>query len=165
MGIGIPDPLHFSLLDAMTASAGMEFIDMPRAQLTQVEEQQTRRSLFLGITIWFLHLNVLDALISVSCKWGGLTFPVGRLSGLQIVEVVITLITVLGMLYLVYLPWRNWRSLQTEKPTTNPQLMEDTEEKRQSLMAFIAMALNSFLVLYIVATFVPMFFLKACGQA
>src|SRR5919206_4565397 len=135
---------------------------MPRAQLTQAEEQLTRRSLFLGITIWFLHLNILNALISVSCKWGGLTFPVGSLSWLQILEAVITLITVLGMLYLVYLPWQNWRSLQTEKPPSNPQLMEDTEEKRQSLMAFIALALNGFLTLYIIATFVPMFFLKAC---
>jgi hypothetical protein len=138
---------------------------MPRAQLTKAEEQQTRRSLFLGITIWFLHLNILDALISVSCKWGGLTYPVGGLSGLQILEVVITLISVLGMLYLVYLPWRNWQSFQTEKPTDNPELMQDTEEKRQSLMAFIAMALNGFLVLYMLATFVPTFFLKACGQA
>jgi len=138
---------------------------MPRAQLTKAEEQQTRRSLFLGITIWFLHLNILDALISVSCKWGGLTYPVGGLSGLQILEVVITLISVLGMLYLVYLPWRNWQSFQTEKPTDNPALMQDTEEKRQSLMAFIAMALNGFLVLYMLATFVPTFFLKACGQA
>jgi hypothetical protein len=43
--------------------------------------------------------------------------------------------------------------------------MQDTEEKRQSLMAFIALALNGFLTLYIIATLVPMFFLKACGQA
>lgn len=165
MDLGVPDPLHFSLPDAMTACGGMEFIGMSRAQLTQAEEQQTRRSLFLGITIWFVHFNLLDALISVSCKWGGLTFPVGRLSGLQILEVVITLITVLAMLYLIYLPWRNWRSFQTEKSANNPQLLQDTEEKRQSLMAFIAMALNGFIVLYILATFVPMFFLKACGQA
>jgi type VI protein secretion system component VasK len=143
----------------------MEFINMPRAQLTQAEEQQTKRSLFLGITIWFLHLNILNALISVACKWGGLTFPVGELSGLQFVEAILTLITIAAMLFLVYLPWRNWRSFQKEKPTNNPQLMEETEEKRQSLMAFITMMLNSFLVLYIIATFVPMFALKACGQA
>jgi arginine exporter protein ArgO len=143
----------------------MELLGMSRAQLTQAEEQQTRRSLFLGITIWFLHLNIVNALISVSCKWGGLTVPVGGLSGLQILEGVISLITILGMLYLVYLPWRNWRSLQTETPATNPQLIQDTEEKRQSLMAFIAMALNGFFALYILATFVAMFSLKACGQA
>src|SRR5215208_6425759 len=138
---------------------------MPTAQLSQAEEQQTRKSLFLGILIWFLHLNILNALISVSCKWGGLTFPVGGLSGLQILEVVITLITVLAMLYFIYLPWRNWRHFQTEKPTNNPQLIQDTEEKRQALMAFIAMVLNGFFVLYIIATFVAFFALKTCGQA
>ena len=138
---------------------------MPRARVTKAEEQLTRRSLFLGITIWFLHLNIVNALISVSCKWGGLTVPVGGLSGLQVLEVVISLITILGMLYLIYLPWRNWQSLQTERPANNPQLIEDTEEKRQALMAFIAMALNGFLILYIIATLIPMFALKACGQA
>lgn len=163
MGAGVSHPLYFSLPNAMTA--GGNGVDMPRARLTKAEEQRTRRSLYLGITIWFLHLTMLNALISVACKWGGLTFPVGELSGLQILEVVITLITVLAMLYLVYLPWRNWRSFQTETPTDNPQLMQDTEEKRQSLMAFIALALNGFLTLYIIATLVPMFFLKACGQA
>jgi len=163
MDSSVLDPLYFSLPDAM--SIGMELISMPRAQLTKAEEQQTKISLFLGITIWFLHLNILNGLISVSCKWGGLTFPVGGLSGLQLLEVGITLITILAMVYFIYLPWRNWRSFQTEKPVDNPELIEDTEEKRQSLMAFIAMSLNAFLVLYMLATFVPMFFLKACGQA
>src|ERR1044071_1246541 len=110
MDPGLPDPLHFSLSDAVMVGV----VDMPRAQLTKAEEKQTKTSLFLGITIWFLHVNILNALISVSCKWGGLTFPIGGLSGLQILEGVISLITILGMLYLVYLPWRNWRSLQTE---------------------------------------------------
>lgn len=138
---------------------------MPRAQLTKAEEQQTRRSLFLGITIWFLHLNILNALISVSCKWGGLTFPVGWLSGLQILEVVISLITILVMFYFVYLPWQLWRRFQTEKPKNNPQIMKNTEEKRQALMALMAMALNGFFILYIIATLVAFLALKACGQA
>ena len=55
-------------------------------------EQQTRWSLYLGILVWFLHLVVLHSLISVSCKWGGLTVPVGNLSGLQFVEAVLHLI-------------------------------------------------------------------------
>lgn len=143
----------------------MEFIDMPRAKVTKAEEQQTRRSLFLGIAIWFLHLNILDALISISCKWGGPTFPVGKLSGLQLIEGILTLITVLAMLYLIYLPWQQWRSFQSETPPTNPEMLQETEEDRSPLMAFIAMALNGFLVLYIIATFVPTFALKACGQA
>jgi hypothetical protein len=32
-------------------------------------------------------------------------------------------------------------------------------------MAFIAMGLNGFLALYTIASFVPTFALKACGQA
>jgi uncharacterized membrane protein len=138
---------------------------MPRTRVTQVEEQQTQRSLFLGILVWFLHLNILNALISVSCKWGGLTFPVGGLSGLQFAEAILTLIAIVAMLYLVYLPWRQWRSFQTEKPTTNPEALEDTEKNRPPLVAFIAMLLNGFFILYILATFLPTFVLKACGQA
>src|SRR5215208_6699 len=128
----------------------MEFISMPAINLSKPNEQQTHWSLFLGITIWFLHLNILNALISVSCKWGGLTFPVGDLSGLQFVEGIITLITILAMLYLIFLPWRQWRSFQTEKPTTNPELLQDTEEDRLPMMAFIVMLLNGFLALYII---------------
>jgi uncharacterized membrane protein len=138
---------------------------MPRAKVTKAEEKHIRWSLFLGITIWFLHLNILNALISVSCKWGGLTFPVGGLSGLQLLEGILTLITVLAMLYLIFLAWQPWRNFQTEKPLTNPQLLQETEENRPPLLAFIAMVLNGFLVLYIIVTFVPTFALKACGQA
>ena len=138
---------------------------MAKTQLTKAEEQQTRKSLFLGITIWFLHFNILNTLISVSCKWGGLTVPVGGLSALQIVEAVISLVTIFGLLYLMVLAWRNWQNLQSETPTRNPQLIQDTDEKRQALMAFIAMGLNGFFALYTLATFVAMFSLRTCGQA
>ena len=137
---------------------------MPRTQLTQAEERQTRKSLFWGITIWFLHLSIVDALISVACKWGGLTFPLGGLSGLQFVEAVISLVSIGLLVYLIFLAWRNWQAFQTERAVNNPQLIQDTEEKRQSLMAFIAMALNGFFALYILATFIATFSLRACGQ-
>ena len=138
---------------------------MPRTQLSQAEEQQTRKSLFLGITIWFLHLNIVNALISVACKWGGLTVPIGGLSGLQFVEAAISLVSIGLLIYLIFLAWRNWQTFQTERPTNTPQLIQDTEEKRQSLMAFIAMTLNGFFALYILTTFIATFSLKACGQA
>ena len=77
----------------------------------------------------------------------------------------ISLITLLLLLFLIYLPWRNWRTFQTEQPAQNPDLMRDTEIYRRPLMAFIAMSLNGFLFLYTLATLVPMFALKACGQA
>jgi len=138
---------------------------MPAIDLSKPNEQQTRWSLVLGTILWFVHLVVVHALISVSCKWGGLTVPVGGLSGLQIVEAVIHLITVILFGFLIYLPWRQWRSFQTETPTTNPDLMRNTEEYTRPLMAFIAMGLNAFLALYTIASFVPTFALKACGQA
>lgn len=138
---------------------------MPEIDLSKPSESQVRWSLYLGITVWFLHLVALEALISVACKWGGLTFPVDGLSGLQFVEAAINLITLLAMLVLIYLPWRQWRTFQTEAPTRNNDLLEDTEKYRRPLMAFIAMMLNIFLTIYMIATFVPMFALKACGQA
>lgn len=138
---------------------------MPAMDLSKPNEQQTRWSLFLGIAIWLLHLTIIDSLISVSCKWGGLTAPVGSLSWLQIVTAIITLIAVLAMLFLIYLPWRQWHSFQSENPPTNPEMLQDTEKYRRSMMGFVAMALNGFLALYIIATFVPTFALKACGQA
>ena len=138
---------------------------MPAIDLSKPSEQQTRWSLFGGIATWFIHLNLLDALISVACKWGGLTVPVGGLSGLQILSAVISLIAILLLLFLIYLPWRMWQSYQEKRPVNNPQMLESTEEKRQALMAFIAMGLNGFFAVYVLATFVAMFSLKACGQA
>ncbi len=138
---------------------------MPKIDLSQPSEQQTRWSLFLGILIWFLHLNIINAMISVSCKWGGLTVPAGGLSVLQIVAALLTLITVLALLFLTYLPWRYWRSFQTESPVRNPDMLRDTEIFRPPLMAFVAMSLNGFLILYSIAVFLPMLSLKACGQA
>jgi hypothetical protein len=135
------------------------------ALLSQPNERQIKWSLFLGITVWFLHLNIVNTLISVSCKWGGLTVPVGGLSALQIVAAILTLITLLILLFLIFLAWQNWRAFQTERPVENPDMMRDTEVYRRPLMAFIAMTLNGFLFLYSIATFVPMISLKACGQA
>jgi hypothetical protein len=136
---------------------------MSTIHLAEPNERQAQRSLFLGIIIWFLHLNLLNALISVSCKWGWLTFPVGGLSGLQVVELVISVLAGLLMLFMLYLPWRYWRSFQTEKPTDNPQLLQETEADRRPLVAF-TMLLNGLLFLFVIATFVPMFALKTCGQ-
>jgi uncharacterized membrane protein len=138
---------------------------MPEIDLSKPSESQVRWSLFSGIAVWFVHLVVLDALISVSCKWGGLTVPVGPFSGLQFAEAVINFISVLAMLFLIYLPWRQWRTFQSENPVRNDDLLQDTEKFRRPLMAFIAMLLNMFILIYMIATFVPVFALKTCGQA
>jgi hypothetical protein len=44
-------------------------------------------------------------------------------------------------------------------------MLRDTELYWRPLMAFIAMMLNGFLLLYSIGVFVPMLSLKACGQA
>jgi uncharacterized membrane protein len=137
---------------------------MPTIHLAEPNEQQTKWSLFVGIAIWFLHLNLINALISVACKWGWYTFPVGSLSGLQFVVVLISLIALLLMLVVIYLPWRYWQSFQTEKRWDPSQTLQRTDEDRRPLMAFIAMILNGFFFLFVIGTFVPMFTLKACGQ-
>ena len=156
----LSDRIHFSLLDAM-----MEMMTMPTSPFAEPNERQSQWSLFLGILIWFLHFNILNALISVSCKWGWLTFPVAGLSGLQFVEAIISLIALLAMIFMIYLSWRYWRSFQQETPRNNPQLLQDTEEDRRPLAAFIAMLLNSFFILFVIGTFVATFALKTCGQA
>jgi hypothetical protein len=138
---------------------------MPTIDFSKPSEQQSRWSLFLGILLWLLHLVIVHSVVSVSCKWGGLTVPVGELSALQIFEAAIHLITIILFGFLIYLPWRQWRSFQTEPPSTNPDLMHDTEEYYRPLLAFVAMGLNGFLALYSIASFVPTLALKACGQA
>src|SRR5512147_1739487 len=118
----------------------MEFMTMPAIDLSKPSDKQTQFSIFLGITIWFLHLNIVNALISVSCKWGGLTAPVGGLAVLQILSAVISVISLLLLGFFIYLPWRHWRSFQTEQPPSNPEMLQDTEKYRRSLMAFVAMS-------------------------
>lgn len=128
----------------------------------QKEEQQARRSLLLGIAIWFFHLNIINSLISLSCQWSWFPFKIGEAPGIKIVAAILTLLVALVMLYLIYLSWRSWRAFQTENPIKNPDLLQDTEKDSRPLVAFIAMLLNSLLLLFAIALFVPIFALKAC---
>ncbi|HZQ09312.1 MAG TPA: hypothetical protein VFD70_22230 [Anaerolineae bacterium] len=138
---------------------------MQLGQLFEGEERQTRWSLFLGMTIWFLHLNTLNALTSVSCRWGWFDLTIAGISGLKIVELIITLIAIVLMLVVIYVPARNWLRFQSDKPTDNPRMLQETEQDRRPLLAFIAMLLNSLFLIYVIAFFVPMLALNACGQA
>ncbi len=142
----------------------VEPMDANNTAIARTDDRQTRVALILGIALWFLHQNVIYALASVSCVWGWFTFNVLGMPGLQVVEVIITLIAIALMAGLIYLPWRNWRAFQTEKPRDNPHLLQDTQKDRRSLMAFVAMLLNSFFFLFIIMFFVPMLALNACGQ-
>jgi hypothetical protein len=127
------------------------------------EERQTKVCLFAGIIIWFVELNVIYALPSLTCKWGWFPFSVGPLSGLQFVQMLISLVALLLMATVIYLPYRNWREYQTEQPPQNPRMLQDTEKERQSLLAFIIMMANSFFFLFILGLFVVIFSLKPCG--
>lgn len=138
---------------------------MPSMPLARSGERQTRWSLFLGIAIWFMHLNLVYALASLSCVWGWFAFTIAGVRGLPAIEALITLIALLAMIRQIYLPWRNWRSFQTTKPARNPGLLRDTERDRRPLTAGLAMLLNCLLGLFILATFVPIVALNACGQA
>ncbi len=136
---------------------------------TQVEGAKAnnslaRWSLVLGITLWFIDLNTVYALPSLACEWNWFPFTVAGIPALVFVEAIITLIAGLLMLLLIYLPWRNWRRFQTATPRDNPQMLQDTEKDRRPLMAFVAMLANSFFLLFMLATFVPMIALNACAR-
>lgn len=137
---------------------------MPAINLSEPSEQQIRWSLYLGILIWFLQLNTLNTINAIACKWGWFSFDIAGIPGLQFVEGVITLIAIVLTLITIYLPWRMWRSLQ-EKPINDPELFKEIEEDRRSLMAFVTMLVNSFFLLFLLGSFVPLMAFKACGQA
>lgn len=132
---------------------------------TLKDDHLTRRSLFGGIITWFLHQNIIYALSSLSCKWNWFPFRLGGLAGYQVVQAIVTVIAVLLILYFIYMPWREWRKGQSEKPPENPEMLNDTEKDRHSLAAFIVMAMNSFFLLFMIASFVVIFSLNACVQA
>ncbi len=125
-------------------------------------DRPTIWSLFLGIAIWFADLNSVYAIPSLACKWGWFPFTILGIPGLVFIEAMITFIAMLLMAVMIYLPWRSWRKFQTDKPTNNPHMLADTERDRRPLMAFIAMLLNSFFFLFIIAFFIPMITLNAC---
>jgi hypothetical protein len=128
------------------------------------EERQTWRSLFWGTVIWFLHLNIVYGLASLSCTWGRLSARIAGVSMLQFVETLITIFAMGLMLVLIVLPWRDWQRFQTERPRDNPQMLEDTEKDRRPLIAFVTMLMNSLFLLFIIAAFVPIWALKPCVQ-
>lgn len=132
-------------------------------QFPKAEDRQPLWSLGLGITVWFIDLNVVYALASVACKWGWFPFTIAGIPGLLVVEGAVTLLSLLAVLYLVYRSWRAWRIYQAQKPQNNPDVVTVTENDRRPLMAFIAMLLNGFFFLFLIASFVPLAALNACA--
>jgi hypothetical protein len=132
-------------------------------QALENEERQMKRVLLASTLLWFLYLNLVYAIASLSCKWGWFAGKVAGLSTLVLFETIVTLLALLLMAYLVYLPWQRWRAYQAQRPPGNPHLLADTEKSNHPLVAFIALALNSFYLLFMLAAFVPIFSLLPCG--
>ncbi len=137
-------------------------MNVTEAKRSQADDRLTRRSLFLGVIVWFTDLNIVYALPSVACKWGWFPFRLAGIPGLVLVEGLVTLISLALMLYLIYLPWRNWRAFQAEKTADRSRVMTGAEQDRRALMAFVTMLLNGFFFLFLIAFFVPMLALNAC---
>ncbi len=136
-------------------------MDVTKANNLKANDRLSRRSLLFGVLVWFADLNIVYALSSVACKWRWFPFRIAGIPGLPFVEGAITMVSLLLMVYLIYLPWRNWRALQSQK-RKNPRALADTERSRESLMAFVAMLLNGFFFLFMIAFFVPLLALNAC---
>jgi len=128
-------------------------------------EQVGRRDLMLGILVWFLHQNLVYQFNSVACKWAFLSRPAAGITVLQWVELVITLIAAAAMAYLIYRPWQAWRRIAARRPINDRQMIKRTEDDRDGFMAFVAMGLNIFLLLFVIFSILPVLALKACGQA
>ncbi len=133
-------------------------------KLEPKQQQQTQRMLFLGMLVWFLDLLFLNALNSVACEWHWLTITVGRMDVLQFVEIAVSLVALLLIGAMTYIPWRNWRSIQRKNPVQDQHAFEHTEEDRGALLSFLAMGMNSFFFLFVIATLVLMVSFTACGQ-
>src|SRR5512138_1369620 len=131
-------------------------------QLPKTEQQQNHRLLVLGMLIWFIHENLIYGLNNVSCKWAFLNFNLGGLAALQWLEIAIAVIALALIAWVLSLSWHNWRTLQAQRLSNDPQLVERTEEDRGGFLAFLAVGLNFFSLLFVLGTFVPMFALKAC---
>ncbi len=136
-----------------------------KTKLPQEKQSQNHRMLIWGPTLWLVDFLLLDSLNSVSCKWAFLTWPLAGLTAVQWLEVAISLVALALMAWMTYVPWRNWRELQHRKPVDNPHALSDTESDRGAFLAFLAMGLNVFFLLFVIGTLVPMLALKACGQA
>ncbi len=138
-------------------------MNLAKPDIPRTENRWPRWSLALGILIWFTDLNAIYALPSLACQWGWFSFTIAGIPGLVIVEAIVSLICLLLILLMIYIPWRTWRRRRAEEPAGSRRIQE-AEQDRPSLMAFVSMLVNSFFFLFIVATFVPMIALNACAR-
>ncbi len=137
-------------------------MDLAKPDIPKSDNRWPRWSLFLGILIWFTDLNTVYALPSLACQWGWFSSTIAGIQGLVIIEAIISLICLLLILLMIYIPWRTWRRRRAEEPKDDRRIQE-AEHDRPLLISFVAMLVNSFFFLFIIATFVPMIALNACA--
>jgi hypothetical protein len=139
-------------------------MELPERKIPDDDAHQTRRALLFGIAVWFLHLNTIYALPSLSCKWNWFSFTIAGIRGLPFVEGIITILALVLLFFPISIAWKIWRKHQTKEPADNPYVLTDTEKNRHSLAAFIVMSLNCFFFLFAIANFIPMIALNACSS-
>src|SRR3954467_6423460 len=118
-----------------------------------VKDRRTWLSLLAGVVIWFLHLNIVNALTSLTCVWGWFPFTIAGIAGLRFIHIVVSLIAGLAIAAIIMLSWRGWHQWQTAK-TDSQQTLVHTEADRRPLMAFVTMLLNSLFLIYVLASLV-----------
>jgi fumarate reductase subunit D len=128
-------------------------------QFSQRNDRLTWLSFFAGAIIWFLHLNIVYPLTSLSCKWEWFPFDDAGMTSLRSIQIIITFVAALLIAILIYLPWRNWQHFRTD----SQHVMSDTEKDRRPLMAFVTMGLNLFFLAFVVASLVPVLTLSPCN--
>ncbi len=138
-------------------------MNVSKADITKTDNRWPRWSLFLGMLIWFTDLNTVYALPSLACQWGWFSFTIAGIPGLVIIEAIVSLICLLLISLMIYIPWRTWHRQRAGEPVDHHRIQE-AEQDRPSLMAFVSMLVNSFFFLFIIATFVPMIALNACAR-
>src|SRR3954453_4334972 len=117
-------------------------------ETVRVNDRRTWQSLFFGIVVWFLDLNIVYPLTSVSCHWGWFPFTIAGIPGLRFIQLVASAIAAILLIVFIVLPWRNWRPFQHD-----PRLpMTQTEADRRPLMAYVTLLLNSLFLLFVLAS-------------
>ena len=130
-----------------------------QSQSLQRSDRQTLLSLIAGAVIWFLHLNIVYPLTSVACKWEWFPFNEAGMTSMRTIQLVITFVAAVLIFITIYLPWHQWRGFQTDRQ----HMLSQTEKDRRPLLAFITMAMNMFLLAFVVTSVVPILVLSPCS--
>jgi len=125
-----------------------------------IKNRNNWRGLLAGVVVWFLHLNIVNALTSLTCVWGWFPFTIAGVIGLRFIHIIVSLVAGLVFTSIIVLSWRNWHSLQADSPQ---DAMETTETDRRPFIAFVTMLLNVLFLVYALASLVMVIVLPPCA--